>query len=234
MAQDYIYQAMNSIVARRVGRRPRNPDEQLPSLRGVRAFVTGHTGSKGSWLCAWLKRRRSGSSGPCPRAEPNGQPNLFEAAAVARGMRSSIGDIRDFELVEREIGDFQPDIVFHLAAQPLVRRSYHDPLGTFSTNVMGTAHVLEAARRCRSVRAIVCVTTDKVYANKEWVWGYQRGRSARRRRSLQRQQGGGRDRGRILSPQLAGAQRQPRRARHRARRQCDRRRRLVAKQHVGV
>ncbi len=145
----------------------------LPSLRGVRAFVTGHTGFKGSWLCAWLKRDGAEAAGLALAPERDGQPNLFEAAAVARGMRSSIGDIRDFELVEREIGEFQPDIVFHLAAQPLVRRSYHDPLGTFSTNVMGTAHVLEAARRCGSVRAIVCVTTDKVYANKEWVWGYR-------------------------------------------------------------
>jgi CDP-glucose 4,6-dehydratase len=145
----------------------------LPSLRGVRALVTGHTGFKGSWLCAWLKRDGAQVAGFALAPEPNGQPNLFEAADVGDGMRSRIGDIRDFDLVEREFREFQPEVVFHLAAQPLVRRSYRDPLATFSTNVMGTAHVLEAARRCGSVRAIVCVTTDKVYDNKEWVWGYR-------------------------------------------------------------
>ncbi|MBV9518821.1 MAG: CDP-glucose 4,6-dehydratase [Hyphomicrobiales bacterium] len=145
----------------------------MPSLRGIRALVTGHTGFKGSWLCAWLKRDGAEVAGLALAPESNGQPNLFEAAHIAQGMRSSLGDIRDFERAELEFRQFQPEVVFHLAAQPLVRRSYRDPLATFSTNVMGTAHVLEAARRCGSVRAIVCVTTDKVYDNKEWVWGYR-------------------------------------------------------------
>ncbi|MBV9975701.1 MAG: CDP-glucose 4,6-dehydratase [Hyphomicrobiales bacterium] len=145
----------------------------LPSLRGFRTLVTGHTGFKGSWLCSWLKQDGAEVAGLALAPEPNGQPNLFEAANVGKGMRSSLGDIRAFELVEREFQEFQPEVVFHLAAQPLVRRSYRDPLTTFSTNVMGTAHVLEAARRCGSVRAIVCVTTDKVYDDKEWVWGYR-------------------------------------------------------------
>jgi len=150
-----------------------NPMGDLPSLSGVRTLVTGHTGFKGSWLCAWLKHDGAEVAGFSLAPEPNGEPNLFEAAAIAKGMRSRIGDIRDFELVERDFREFKPEVVFHLAAQPLVRRSYRDPLATFSTNVMGTAHVLEAARRCGSVRAIVCVTTDKVYDNKEWVWGYR-------------------------------------------------------------
>jgi CDP-glucose 4,6-dehydratase len=143
------------------------------SFSGVRVLVTGHTGFKGSWLCAWLKRDGAQVAGLALAPERNGQPNLFEAADIACGMRSAIGDIRNFDLVRQEVEAFRPEIVFHLAAQPLVRRSYRDPLGTFSTNVMGTAHVLEAARRCKSVRAIVCVTTDKVYDNKEWVWGYR-------------------------------------------------------------
>jgi CDP-glucose 4,6-dehydratase len=145
----------------------------LPSLRGVRTLITGHTGFKGSWLCAWLKRDGAELAGFALAPEPNSQPNLFEAANIAKGMRSTFGDIRDFDQVAREFREFQPEVVFHLAAQPLVRRSYRDPLATFSTNVLGTAHVLEAARRCGSVRAIVCVTTDKVYDNKEWVWGYR-------------------------------------------------------------
>lgn len=143
------------------------------SFSGVRALVTGHSGFKGAWLCAWLKADGAEVAGLALPPRSDGQPNLFEAASIAGGMRSTFGDIRDFEVVNREIQGFQPEIIFHLAAQPLVRRSYADPLETFSTNVLGTAHVLEAARRCRSVRAIVCVTTDKVYENREWIWGYR-------------------------------------------------------------
>jgi len=132
-------------------------------FRGVKALVSGHTGFKGSWLCAALKREGATVAGLALDPERNGQPNLFEAAKVADGMQSIIGDIRDFSLVQSTLKSFAPEVVFHLAAQPLVRRSYREPLETFSTNVMGTAHVLEAARHCPSVRAVVCVTTDKVY-----------------------------------------------------------------------
>jgi CDP-glucose 4,6-dehydratase len=145
----------------------------LPSFRGLRVLVTGHTGFKGAWLCAWLKRDGAEVAGLALAPERNGQPNLFEAAGIGAGMRSTIGDIRDFALVERALRDFAPAIVFHLAAQALVRRSYADPLATFATNVMGTAHVLEAARRAGSVRALVCVTSDKCYENRGWVWGYR-------------------------------------------------------------
>jgi CDP-glucose 4,6-dehydratase len=135
--------------------------------------VTGHTGFKGSWLVQWLKLEGAVIAGLALPPEQNGQPNLFEAANIADGIQSHLGDIRDFAQVRQVIETFQPELVLHLAAQALVRRSYRDPLGTIATNVMGTAHVLEAARQTPSVRALVCVTTDKCYENKEWVWGYR-------------------------------------------------------------
>lgn len=141
------------------------------SYRGVRAFVTGHTGFKGSWLCAWLKRQGAIVSGLA--LPPEATPNLFDSAGIAGGMESTFGDIRDFDTVRKHLEAESPDVVFHLAAQPLVRRSYRAPVETFASNVMGTVHVLEAARLCPSVRAVVCVTTDKVYRNNEWVWGYR-------------------------------------------------------------
>src|SRR5713101_8798060 len=109
-----------------------------PFFREVRILVTGHTGFKGSWLCTWLKQEGAVIAGLSLAPEDNGQPNLFETAAIAEGIRSTIGDVRDFTLVERELQTFRPEIIFHLAAQPLVRRSYRDPLGTFSTNIIGT------------------------------------------------------------------------------------------------
>lgn len=141
------------------------------TYRDVRAFVTGHTGFKGGWLCSWLKRQGAVVSGLS--LPPEGDPNLFDAAGIANGMNSAIGDIRGFSVVKEHIEAASPEIVFHLAAQPLVRRSYRDPIETFASNVMGTVHVLEAARQCPSVRAVVCVTTDKVYRNNEWNWGYR-------------------------------------------------------------
>ncbi len=129
----------------------------------MRVFVTGHTGFKGAWLTAWLKRGGAAVTG-LALAPETGRPSLFEAARVGEGMRSVIGDIRDFALVERAMDEARPEIVFHLAAQALVRRSYADPVGTFATNVLGTAHVLEAARRA-GARAVVCVTSDKCYEN---------------------------------------------------------------------
>lgn len=146
--------------------------ERGRSFAGVRVLVTGHTGFKGGWLCEWLLADGAKLAGLALAPEA-GRPSLFEDLGLADRMASSFTDIRDMEATEAAIRRFEPEIVFHLAAQPLVRRSYADPLGTFAVNVMGTAHVLEAARRTPSVRAVVCVTSDKCYDNKEQVWGYR-------------------------------------------------------------
>jgi CDP-glucose 4,6-dehydratase len=140
--------------------------------RGLRVLVTGHTGFKGAWLTEWLKREGAVVAGlSLPPEDPGA--SLFEVAGVASDMVSELGDIRELETVRRVVDGFRPEIVFHLAAQALVRRSYRTPVDTFATNVMGTVHVLEAARLHRGVRAVVCVTTDKVYDNRNWVWGYR-------------------------------------------------------------
>lgn len=144
----------------------------MKSWNGTRVFVTGHTGFKGAWLSAWLVDLGAQVAG-FSLAPETGRPNLFELAAISRRTSSEIGDIRDASRLSRAVRDFAPDIVFHLAAQPLVRRSYEDPTTTFETNVVGTANLLEAVRNCPSVRGVVCVTTDKVYANREWAWAYR-------------------------------------------------------------
>ena len=144
----------------------------LNAYRGRRVLVTGHTGFKGSWLCWWLDRLGCEVVGLSLAPEAD-RLSLFAESGLASAMTSILGDIRDPALVARTVVEHRPEIVFHLAAQPLVRRSYRDPLETFATNVMGTAHILEAARACDSVRAVVCVTTDKVYHNNEWAWGYR-------------------------------------------------------------
>lgn len=134
-------------------------------------FVTGHTGFKGSWLSVWLQllgARVTGFALP-----PRGEPNLFEDANVAAAMRSMTGDVREIGALEHALAEAEPEIVFHLAAQPIVRRSYADPLGTITSNVLGTANLLEAVRHTPSVRVVVVVTTDKVYENNEWHWGYR-------------------------------------------------------------
>jgi len=105
--------------------------------------------------------------------EPPTTPSLFEQASVAAGMESEIGDIRDLAVITASMTSFNPDILIHMAAQPLVRLSYREPVETYATNVMGTVHVLEGARQCSNLKAIVNVTTDKCYENKEWVWGYR-------------------------------------------------------------
>jgi CDP-glucose 4,6-dehydratase len=138
---------------------------------GRRVLLTGHTGFKGSWLSLWLQSMGAHVSGLA--LAPPTAPSLFEAARVADGMESTIGDIRDFHTVASCIARCEPEVVIHMAAQPLVRLSYREPLETYSTNVMGTVHVLEAARKTASVRAILNVTTDKCYENREWIWGYR-------------------------------------------------------------
>ena len=139
--------------------------------RSKHVFLTGHTGFKGGWLSLWLQQLGAVVTGYA--LQPPTTPNLFEKAHVGAGMTSIIGDIRDGARLQAAVGDASPDIVVHMAAQPLVRRSYIDPVETYSTNVMGTAHLLEAVRQCASVRAVVNVTTDKCYENREWVWPYR-------------------------------------------------------------
>lgn len=105
--------------------------------------------------------------------EPDTVPAMFHVARVASLVESEIGDIRNLQALSKSMKEFNPDILIHMAAQPLVRLSYAQPVETYSTNVMGTVHVLESARKCRNLKAIVSVTTDKVYENQEWVWGYR-------------------------------------------------------------
>ena len=139
--------------------------------RGKRVFLTGHTGFKGSWLSLWLQHLGAELTGYA--LQPPTQPNLFEKARVGAGMTSIVGDIRDGAKLMAAMRDAVPEIVIHMAAQPLVRRSYIDPVETYSTNVMGTVHLLEATRKCASLRSVVNVTTDKCYENREWLWPYR-------------------------------------------------------------
>jgi len=144
----------------------------LPDYKGVKVFVTGHSGFKGSWLATWLVESGADVAG-LSLPPPEGRPSLFLDAEISTRMNSKYGDIKDLLAVESAIRDFNPDIVFHLAAQPLVRASYREPIETFGSNIMGTANVLEACRSVSSVKAVVCITTDKCYHNNEWCWGYR-------------------------------------------------------------
>lgn len=139
--------------------------------RGRRVFITGHTGFKGSWLSIWLQEMGAVLKGHA--LEPSTDPSLFVQADVEARMESMIGDIRDYKTLYRSLSEFRPEVVFHLAAQPLVRDSYKIPRDTYETNVMGTVNLLDAVRHCNSVRSVVVVTTDKVYENREWHWGYR-------------------------------------------------------------
>jgi len=139
--------------------------------RERRVFVTGHTGFKGAWLCVWLQLLGAQVTGYALPAATN--PSLYLAARVGRGMRSVGGDVRNLDQLARAVEEARPEVVLHLAAQPIVRQSYGDPVGTFSTNVLGTVHLLEAVRRHGETRAVVVVTSDKCYENREWYWSYR-------------------------------------------------------------
>jgi CDP-glucose 4,6-dehydratase len=139
--------------------------------RGKRVLVTGHTGFKGAWLCLWLQHLAAEVVGVARK--PPTDPSLHVLARVGEHTVDCEGDVRDLDAMRRAIADHAPEVVFHLAAQPLVRRGLADPRGTYETNVMGTINVLEAIRRVDAVRVAVNVTSDSCYDNRRWVWGYR-------------------------------------------------------------
>ena len=139
--------------------------------RAKRVLVTGHTGFKGSWLCLWLQSLGAEVLGYA--LAPETEPNLFGLARVGDGMESVIANVQDGEALKAAVRRFRPEVVLHLAAQSVVRRSYEEPVETYATNVMGTVNLLEAVRGSDSVRAVVVVTSDKCYENREWEWGYR-------------------------------------------------------------
>jgi CDP-glucose 4,6-dehydratase len=136
-----------------------------------KVFLTGHTGFKGSWISLWLQSMGAIVKGYS--LAPNTTPNIFTEADVSKDMESEIGDIRDIDKISNSMSVFDPDVLIHMAAQPLVRLSYKEPVETYTTNVIGTVNVYEAARKCKNLKAIVSVTTDKCYENNEWDWGYR-------------------------------------------------------------
>lgn len=144
--------------------------KMLDFYQNKRVFVTGHTGFKGAWLCTMLLLAGADVTG---YALPPAEPGLCKIIDLERRMRSVRGDIRDFDSLWNAFEAAKPEIVFHLAAQPIVRESYRDPVGTYSTNIMGTVHILECIRRSDYVRSFLNVTTDKVYENHQWPWGYR-------------------------------------------------------------
>jgi CDP-glucose 4,6-dehydratase len=143
----------------------------LDFYKGKRVLVTGHTGFKGSWLCKMLANVGADVTGYSRGTKK--EYSLYEIAEISKDVHSVYGDIRDYKSLKKAIDDAQPEIVLHLAAQPIVRDSYNDPVGTYETNVIGTVNILEAVRHCSSVKSFLNVTTDKVYLNKEWAWGYR-------------------------------------------------------------
>ena len=138
---------------------------------GKKVFVTGHTGFKGSWLSLWLLKMGAVVKGFA--LEPNTNPNLFTETKLSSDMESDISNISDLKQLTKSMLNFNPDILIHMAAQPLVRFSYKYPVETYATNVIGTVNVLEAARKCKNLKSIISVTSDKCYENKEWLWGYR-------------------------------------------------------------
>ena len=143
----------------------------LDFYSGKRVLVTGHTGFKGSWMCKVLELAGANVTGYA--LMPPTRPSLYKIAQIEKGVQSVLGDVRDLKHLKKQFEQFRPEIVIHMAAQPLVRESYLNPVYTYETNVMGTVNVLECIRHTDSVRSFVNVTTDKVYCNREWHWGYR-------------------------------------------------------------
>lgn len=143
----------------------------LSFYKGKKILITGHTGFKGAWLCKMLANEGASVTGYS--LSPPTAPSLFEIAGISQDIHSITGDIRNYENLKNIFDEIQPEIVFHLAAQPIVRDSYKNPVYTFETNIMGTVHLLECIRNSSCVHSFLNVTTDKVYLNKEWVWGYR-------------------------------------------------------------
>lgn len=143
----------------------------LDFYRGKKVLLTGHTGFKGSWMSKMLLEAGADVTGYS--LNPPTTPSLYEIINLDVNMKSVIGDIRDYEKLYAVFKEVKPDIVFHLAAQPIVRDAYKDPRYTYETNVMGTVNLLECVRSVDTVKSVVNVTTDKVYKNKEWIWGYR-------------------------------------------------------------
>lgn len=139
--------------------------------KGKKVFITGHTGFKGSWLCLWLNYLGADVTGYA--LNPPTHPSLFELAGVDRLVKNVVADVRDRESLTSAMIKTRPEIVIHMAAQPLVRESYKNPVETYEINVMGTINLFEAVKSCNGVKAVINVTTDKCYENKEWVWGYR-------------------------------------------------------------
>lgn len=136
-----------------------------------RVFITGHTGFKGSWLCLWLDELGAKVTGYS--LDPPTKPSLFDLCNINNIINSIKGDVRDLNILHQAISDTKSEVVIHMAAQPLVRESYHNPVETYAINVMGTVNVLESARKAHGVKALINVTTDKCYENREWLWGYR-------------------------------------------------------------
>ena len=143
----------------------------LSFYSGKRVLITGHTGFKGSWMCQLLLM--AGASVTGYALEPPTSPSLFDMCHLGEQINSVIGDVRDLKHMKAVFADAQPEIVIHMAAQPIVRESYRDPVYTYETNVMGTVNILECVRCTPSVKSFLNVTTDKVYLNREWEWGYR-------------------------------------------------------------
>lgn len=146
-------------------------DDMLRFYKNKRVFITGHTGFKGSWLCSVLLKYGAVVCGYS--LSPEADNNLFDICKLSNKVQHNIGDIRDFENLFKVFSEFEPEIVIHLAAQPLVRESYDNPKYTYDVNVMGTVNILECVRKTNSVKSVLNVTTDKVYENKEWEYGYR-------------------------------------------------------------
>ena len=145
--------------------------KELLSYSGKKVLITGHTGFKGSWLCLLLETLGAKVYGYS--LSPPTHPNFFSEARIDRLVHTCIGDVRTYQAMKDFISQIEPEYIFHMAAQPLVRQSYHDPIETYATNVMGTANLLDIARNVQSIRAVVVITTDKCYENKEWIWAYR-------------------------------------------------------------